>query len=258
MSFPKYAITSLTTILLLGSVHQLSAGEFETLFDGKNLEGWQHKGNWKIEDGVITREGRGGSLVYTAKKVPDDFELVFEWKVAEGSNSGVYYRPTQYEYQILDNGKHPDGKNPRTSAASLYFCMPPSHDNTKKPGDWNKGRIICKGTVIQHWLNGEKVVGFDYTDPKYAAEVKMLRQRGGNLDARGANLSLQDHGDPVWYRNIKMRELGPDDQLDRTSVTPQELTPEQKAAEKAKLEGIIERRHRAQQRAEEKKKQSQK
>ena len=258
MSFPKYALTSLTTILLLGFVHQLSAGEFETLFDGKNLEGWEHKGNWKIEDGVITREGRGGSLVYTAKKVPDDFELVFEWKVAEGSNSGVYYRPTQYEYQILDNGKHPDGKNPRTSAASLYFCMPPSHDNTKKPGDWNKGRIICKGTVIQHWLNGEKVVGFDYTDPKYAAEVKMLRQRGGNLEARGANLSLQDHGDPVWYRNIKMRELGPDDQLDLTSVTPQELTPEQKAAEEAKLKGIIERRQRAQQRAEEKKKQSQK
>lgn len=233
----------------------LSAGEFETLFDGSNLEGWDHKGNWKVEDGVITREGRGGSLVYKAKKVPNDFELVFEWKVAEGSNSGIYYRPTQYEYQILDNEKHADGKNPRTSAASLYFCMPPSHDNTNKPGSWNQGRIICKGTVIQHWLNGEKVVGFDYTDPKYAAEVKMLRQRGGNLEARGAFLSLQDHGDPVWYRNIKMRELGPDDQLDRTPVTPAELTAEQKEAEAAKLARIVEGRRRAQQKAQEKKEQ---
>jgi hypothetical protein len=223
-----------------------SAGEFKVLFDGSNLEGWEHKGNWKIEDGVLAREGKGGSLIYKAKKIPDDFELVFEWKVAEGSNSGIYYRPTQYEYQILDNGKHADGKNPRTSAASLYFCMPPSHDATKTPGEWNQGRVVCKGTVIQHWLNGKKVVGFDYTDSKYAAEVEMLKQRGGNLEARGANLSLQDHGDPVWYRNIKLRELGPEDKLDRSTVTPQELTAEQKAAETAKLNRIIENRRRAQ------------
>lgn len=246
---PKLAAMLLLSSLLLQNATRLTAeeadGGFQTLFDGSSLEGWEQSGNWKIEDGAITRTGKGGSLVYKAKKIPNDFELSFAWKVAEGSNSGVYYRPGQYEYQILDNGKHADGKNPRTSAASLYFCMPPSHDATKKVGEWNQGRIVCKGTVIQHWLNGKKVVGFDYTDPKYAAEVEMLRQRGGKVEARGAFLSLQDHGDPVWYRNIKLRELGDADEIDRSPVTPQALTAEQLAAEKKKLDGIIERRRKA-------------
>ena len=126
---------------------------FELLFNGENLDGWKHSGNWKVENGVVTRGGKGGSLTFTAKKVPDDFELRFDWKVAEGSNSGVYYRPGQYEYQILDNDVHPDGKNPRTSAASLYFCMQPSEDATKPVGEWNEGRVVCKGSVIEHWLN---------------------------------------------------------------------------------------------------------
>lgn len=193
---------------------------FELLFNGRDLEGWQQKGNWKIEDGAISRTGRGGSLAYQAKAIPDDFELLFDWKVAKGSNSGVYYRPGQYEYQILDNQNHGDGKNPRTSAASLYFCMAPSKDATRPVGEWNSGRIVCHGTVIQHWLNGEKVIDFDYADPKNAKEVELLRQRGGDLKARGAFLSLQDHGDPVWYRNIKLRTLGPSEKLDRTPVTP--------------------------------------
>jgi hypothetical protein len=193
---------------------------FELLFNGKDLKGWEHKGNWKVEDGVISRTGRGGSLTYTVRKVPDDFELRFEWKVARGSNSGVYYRPGQYEYQILDNKVHADGQNPRTSAASLYFCMAPSKDATRPVGQWNEGRIVCKGTVIQHWLNGVKVIDFDYSDPKWAAEVELLRRRGARLASRGAFLYFQDHGDPVWYRNIKLRTLTASDKLDRTPVTP--------------------------------------
>ena len=220
-----------------------SAAGFESLFDGESLDGWKHSGNWKVEDGVITRTGKGGSLVYTVKKVPDDFELRFDWKVGEKSNSGVYYRPTQYEYQILDNSQHKDGQNPRTSAASLYFCMQPSEDATREVGQWNEGRIVCKGTVIQHWLNGKKVVGFDYADPKWKFNVDMLTKRGGDLAARGANLSLQDHGDPVWYRNLRLKELSADDEIDQSAVTPAEIAPEVLAAEAKKLAGIIERRN---------------
>jgi hypothetical protein len=216
---------------------------FVAIFNGENLEGWKNAGNWKVEDGVITRDGKGGSLVYQTKQVPEDFELRFEWKVAKGSNSGLYYRPTQYEYQVLDNGVHKDGKNPRTSAASLYFCMPPSEDATNPVGQWNTGRIVCKGTVIQHWLNGKKVVGFDYKDPRWASEVELLRKRGGDLEKRGAKLSLQDHGDPVWYRNLRWRELGSDDEIDRTPVTPQKLSKETLEAETDKLTGIIARRN---------------
>lgn len=200
--------------------------KFEALFDGTSLDGWEHKGNWKLEDGAITRTDRAGSIIYKRKPIPDDFELRFEWKVAPGSNSGVYYRPGQYEYQILDNAQHRDGKNPRSSAASLYFCVAPCKDATRPVGQWNEGRIVCQGTVIQHWLNGLKVVDIDYADPKRAAEVELLRRRGGNLADRGAYLSLQDHGDPVWYRNIRLREIPKTEKLDRTPVTPAAIPAE--------------------------------
>jgi hypothetical protein len=240
------------TVIASASAADLSDEErdagFELLFDGETFEGWEQSGNWTIEDGVIHRAEGGGSLTYKARKVPDDFELRFEWRVAEGSNSGVYYRPGQYEYQILDNDVHADGKNPRTSAASLYFCMQPSHDATRSVGEWNEGRIVCKGTVIQHWLNGEKVVHFDYSDPQWKFNVELLRQRGADLADRGAYLFLQDHGDPVWYRNIRMRELGADDEIDMEPVTPAEIPAEVLAAEREKLEGIL--RRRAQQRDE--------
>lgn len=213
-----------TAALSAESPNSLSADEqkqgFELLFDGSDLEGWQHNGNWKVADGVIERTGKGGDLVYDVKPVPDDFELRFEWKVAEGSNSGVYYRPGQYEYQILDNERHPNGKVADTTAASLYYCIAPSRDVTKEPGQWNTGRIVCQGTVIQHWLNGEKVVDIDYSKPdaKLTAAIEKLKKRGATLDSRGAKLKLQDHGDPVWYRSIRMRELSGEEELDQTPL----------------------------------------
>lgn len=219
-----------------------STSGFEAIFNGSDLDGWKHSGNWKVEDGVISRGGKGGSLVYTTKKIPDDFELRFHWKVGKKSNSGIYYRPGQYEYQILDNSEHPDGKNPRTSAASLYFCMAPSHDATKPVGEWNTGRIICKGTIIQHWLNGKKVMHFDYSDSQWAFNVDMLEKRGADLKARGANLSLQDHGDPVWYRAIKLRKLTEEDTLDMKPVRPVKIADDVLEAERKKLEGIVNRR----------------
>lgn len=231
--------------------NQLTAEEkqqgFKTLFNGSDLKGWQHSGNWKVDSGVITRAGKGGSLVYDPQPLPDDFELKFEWKVAPGSNSGVYYRPGQYEYQILDNEKHADGKNPRTSAASIYFCLPPSHDATRPVGEWNTGRIVCQGTVIQHWLNGKKVIDLDYTDPRYAWHVELLANRGGNLADRGAKLSLQDHGDPVWYRGIKLRTIPADEKLDRSPVKPAEISDAAMAAEQRKLQRIMEGRARQKQ-----------
>ncbi|MGB0582144.1 MAG: 3-keto-disaccharide hydrolase [Limisphaerales bacterium] len=218
---------------------------FQRIFNGKNLDGWKHGGNWRVEDGVITRSGKGGSLVYVTSKVPDNFELRFDWKVGPGSNSGLYYRPTQYEYQILDNAKHRDGGNPRTSASSLYFCMAPSHDATRDPGKWNEGRIVCQGTIIQHWLNGKKVIDFDYTDPQFAWNVDLLKKRGGDLTKRGANLSLQDHGDPVWYRNLRWRKIGADESIGHQTVQPAKISQAALDAEAKKLKGILERRTKA-------------
>lgn len=238
---------------LAGEINSLTSKEqaagFDLLFDGESLDGWKHSGNWQVENGVITRTGRGGSLVFNTQKIPDDFELRFEWKVAQGSNSGVYYRPGQYEYQILDNTKHADGKNPRTSAASVYFCMAPAKDATKPVGEWNTARIVGKGTVIQHWMNGEKVIDFDYTNPKWKENVELLRLRGGKLEARGAYLSLQDHGDPVWYRSIRLRKIPDNEKLVSENISPAEIPADVLEVEQQKLNRIIENRRKAQQRA---------
>ncbi len=215
---------------------------FELLFNGENLEGWKQNGNWEVVNGTISRSAGGGSLTYTAKKIPNDFELHFQWKVARGSNSGVYYRPGQYEYQILDNVVHVDGKNPRTSAASLYFCMAPSRDVTRPVGQWNDGRVVCKGTVIQHWLNGVKVIDFNYTDPQWKFNVHLIRQRGANLADRGAHLFFQDHGDPVWYRNVKLRKIPKASSIHHQTVQPAPLSEEVRQAEQEKINRILKAR----------------
>ncbi len=184
------------------------AAGFKLIFNGSDLSGWSVPGgNWEARDGAITRTGKGGGIDYTGEPVPDDFELRFEWKISQGGNSGVYYRPGQYEYQVLDNDRHRDGKDPRTNAASLYYAFKPSKDATKPVGEWNTGRIVARGTKIEHWLNGERVVDIDYTDPALQALVERLRKRGGDVNDRGRNLHLQDHGDAVWYQSLRMREI---------------------------------------------------
>jgi hypothetical protein len=215
---------------------------FELLCDGKSFTGWKQSGNWVLEDGVFYRKAKGGDLTYTVRPVPDDFELRFDWKVSKGCNSGVYYRPGQYEYQVLDNANSPYGENPRQAAASLFFGMAPSRDATRPLGEWNEGRIVCKGTVIQHWLNGEKVIDFDYTDPRWEKEVGLLRIRGANLAARGALLRLQDHGADVWFRNLRMRAIGPNEQLARSAFTPMPVPPAALVKEQARVEQLLKAR----------------
>lgn len=180
---------------------------FTPLSDGKGFAGWKQSGNWVIEEGAFYRKEKGGPLTYTAETVPVDFELRFEWKVSKGCNSGVYYRPGQVEYQVLDNAGSPYGENARQSAASLFFCMAPGKDATKPVGEWNTARVLCQGTVIEHWLNEERVLSFDYADPKWKWYVDLLGIRGGDLTGRGGHLWLQDHGQDVWFRRLRWREI---------------------------------------------------
>ncbi len=212
---------------------------FQLLFNGKNLEGWKNAGNWKVVDQTISHTGRGGHLIFDAQKIPDDFELRFEWKVAKASNSGIiYYRKTRFEYQILDNKKNGNGKNPRTSAASLYFCMPPSKDNTKPVGQWNRGRILCKGTVMQHWLNGEKVIDIDTADKRWAAQMKLLNRYRHSRNKPGGKLHLQDHGDPVWYRAVKFRTIPQNEKVIAGNFTPAKISESLLQKEQAKLKRL--------------------
>jgi len=215
---------------------------FVALFDGKTFDGWKQSGNWEIQDGVFARVRKGGNLTYTAGLVPDDFELRFDWKVSKGCNSGVYYRPGQVEYQLLDDENSHYGENPRQSAASLFFCMAPSKRAAKPFGQWNTARILCQGTVIEHWLNGERVLSFDYTDPKWAEQVKLLGIRGGDLTGRGGKLLLQDHGQDVSFRNLRMRTIPsgevvtPDPDFQPMPVPPAALKKEE-----ARVEAMLKR-----------------
>jgi hypothetical protein len=219
---------------------------FSPLGDGRSFAGWEHAGNWVIEDGVFYRKSKGGSLTYTAETVPDDFELRFDWKVSPGCNSGLYYRPGQVEYQVLDNAGSPYGENARQAAASLFFCMAPSKDATRPVGEWNSARVICQGTVIEHWLNGERVLSFDSADPKWKWYVDLLAIRGGDLSGRGGRLSLQDHGQEVWFRNLRWRRIPESERIvPDAAFTPMPVTGAALEKEEARVRGMLEAKEKA-------------
>jgi hypothetical protein len=215
---------------------------FVALGDGKSFTGWKQSGNWVIQEGAFARVRPGGSLTYEAQLVPDDFELRFDWKASKGCNSGVYYRPGQVEYQVLDDENSPYGENPRQSAASIFFCMAPSKRAGRPHGEWNTARIACQGTVIEHWLNEERVLSFDYADPKWAPQIELLRIRGGDLTGRGGKLLLQEHGQDVAFRNLRLRtipateKLTPDPAFQPMPVTGTALEKEQ-----ARVRGMLEK-----------------
>jgi predicted neuraminidase len=220
--------------------------DFTPIFDGKTFHGWEQSGNWVIEEGAFYRKSRGGPLTYTAATVPDDFELRFEWKVSDGCNSGVYYRPGQVEYQVLDNQGSPYGENARQAAASLFFCMAPSKDATHPVGQWNAARIICKGSVIEHWLNGERVLSFDYKDPKWEWYVELLAARGGDLTGRNGQLWLQDHGQDVWFRNLRWRQIPTEEVIvPEPYFEPMPVTGQALANEEARVKSMLEAKAKA-------------
>lgn len=197
---------------------------WKPLFDGKDTSHWRGykatafpaKG-WRVENGTLRHvAGEGGGDLITVDKF-GDFELRFEWKVAPGANSGVIYRVTEDrnasyetgpEYQVLDDSKHGDGKNPKTSAAALYALIACNSDKALNPvGEWNKARIVIKGNRVEHWLNKKKVVEYEWggsETQKLISESKFKGMPGFAKNASG-HICLQDHGDDVWFRNIKIR-----------------------------------------------------
>lgn len=197
---------------------------WKQLFDGKDTSQWRGykattfpaKG-WRVEDRTLRHvSGEGGGDLITVDKF-SDFELRFEWKVAPGANSGVIYRVTEDhnasyetgpEYQVLDDSKHGDGKNPKTSAAALYALIACNAEKALKPvGEWNKARIVIKGNQAEHWLNKKKVVEYQWggsETQKLISESKFKGMPGFAKNASG-HICLQDHGDDVWFRNIKIR-----------------------------------------------------
>lgn len=197
------------------------------LFDGATTSGWRGIGKdafpdkgWDVVDSCLhhTPKGGGGDLVTTAEF--GDFELEFEWKVAAGANSGVKYRVRDEpgagsafgpEYQVLDDAKHSNGKSALTSAGSLYaVAAPATTEGLLKPvGEFNHARIVARGERLEHWINGARVVDIALGSDAWAKAVgaSKFASRADFASAGPGRIALQDHGDEVWYRNLRLREL---------------------------------------------------
>lgn len=225
------------------SASEKEAG-WKLLFDGKTLNGWHSyyetdkpsKG-WSIKEGCLKNakgNGRprtgGGDLV--TDEMFTDFEFSFEWNIQQGGNSGIYYlmQERQYkpgtlmyrgddgtsavafEYQLVDDERHPDvlQNGPIHATGSLYALIPPNSAKKLKPaGEFNESRIIVKGNHIEHWLNGAKIVSFDLGSPELLNAIANSKYKDvpGFAKKEKTHILLQDHGDEILFRNMKIRSL---------------------------------------------------
>ena len=203
---------------------------WELLFDGQTLNGWRdYNGTgltapWVVEDGALAALGKGddGNGYIVTDRQYENFELVFDWKIAPKGNSGVLYHVQEHpnfatpyatgpEFQILDNVGYPDKLEDWQLACADYamYVADPAKTKLKSAGQWNKSKIVFDNGHVEHWLNGQKVVEFEAW-----SEDWFTRKNSGKWDefpeyglAHRGVFSLQDHGDRAWYRNIKVREL---------------------------------------------------
>jgi hypothetical protein len=205
--------------------------EWISLFDGNSLTGWTAYGKdqpgeaWEANDGILyfnsgkKDEGASAGDLVT-KETFGNFHLQIEWKISENGNSGImfhvqdngeYDRPyhTGPEYQVLDNDGHKDGQIITHRAGDLYDMIESSEEAAKPVGEWNKTEIIINDNTLQFFLNGVKTVETTLWDDQWksmVAESKFSKWEGFAKYKEG-KIVLQDHGDDVWFRNIKIKRL---------------------------------------------------
>ena len=189
------------------------------LFDGETTEGWRGfktpapDPGWKARDGALGPDPKTSKDIMTKAQF-GDFELTFDWKISPRGNSGVMFYVTEAgeetywsgpEYQVLDNAR---GEPPVQRAGALYDLYAPVRDVPKPVGEYNTSRLILKGGKGEHWLNGVKVVEYDLNSPEFKAKVAASKFRNWPFAAtRSGHIAIQNHGDEVAYKNIKVRVL---------------------------------------------------
>jgi hypothetical protein len=198
------------------------AAGWRLLFDGKTLDGWRgyHSADlpsgWVVEDGNLHFADGEGDLITVEEFY--NFELSLQWKVSEGGNSGIFYLAalgsefiyrSAPEMQVLDDARHPDGANPLTSAGANYSLHPAPRDVVNPAGEWNTALVRVENGHVEHWLNGRKIVEYVLGSPDWQERVANSKfadwpEYG---QASSGHIGLQDHGDPVWFRDIKIRVL---------------------------------------------------
>jgi 3-keto-disaccharide hydrolase len=204
------------------SAHERADG-WRLLFDGTSTTGWRAfqgqsaSDNWAVADGTLSVVKPGADLISVDTYA--NFELDFDWRMSEGGNSGVMFNvveddhDTTYstgpEYQLLDDAKHSDGANPKHRAGANYDLEAPRAAAARAVGEWNQARIIVDHGHVQHWLNGQLVVDYELWTPQWEAEVAASKfaTMPDYGRAHAGHIALQDHGDRVWFRNIRIKEL---------------------------------------------------
>lgn len=209
---------------------------FKLLFDGKTLTGWRNfkkttigKG-WVVDsveqaiqltvkpvNGAWHSEDGGDIMTETAY---ENYELILEWKIDTCGNSGIIYNvvedpKTEYvwqtgpEMQVLDNTCHPDAKIIKHRAGDLYDMVSCSTETVKPALEWNKAKLIQNKGKVEHWLNGTKVVEYDMNAPTWKEMIAKSKFKDMPLFGKSmkGHIALQDHGNKVWYRNIKIKQL---------------------------------------------------
>ena len=198
---------------------------WKLLFDGQTSDGWRSaNGNpfpvadWKTENAALTVTPNDKTVDIATEEEFSDFELSLEFRITKGANSGIKYfvQPNSSlgcEFQIMDDAEHPDakmGKDGNRLQGGLYDLIPPSPNKKDKPiGEWNKAKIISKGSHVEHWLNGKKIVSYERGSDEFRNLVAESKYKDNNKFAtpEKSSIVLQDHGDVVSFRNIKIREL---------------------------------------------------
>jgi hypothetical protein len=173
--------------------------------------------SWQVRDDTLSKSGEVEDLV--SRETFADFELELEWKVSEGGNAGIFYRGTREydyiywsapEYQLLDDAKHPDGKNRLTSAAAAYALYAAPPQAVKPAGEWNSARIVVKGAHVEHWLNGSKVVSYELWSEDWKSKVaasKFAPYPGYGMAKKGLIGIQGDHAGSLTLRHVRIREL---------------------------------------------------
>lgn len=192
------------------------------LFDGTTTTGWRNYGKqtisdgWVAQDGALTRTGAGGDIITTDQF--KNFELSIDWKIEPGGNSGIFYRASEendeiywnaVEMQVLDDAKHPDGKNPLQCAGAAYDLYPAPRGHVRPGGEWNSARLVVDGNHVEHWLNGFKMVEYELGSADWNSKVAGSKFKPHSKFGKNSqgHIGLQDHGNVVAYRNIKIRAL---------------------------------------------------
>ncbi len=241
------------------AANQLTAAEkkagWTLLFNGTSMDGWRgYKrpdaagARWKVADGFLSvdpgdgKDTRGQRDIVTTATF-DRFELTWEWRVAEGGNSGLKYFVLEdmdsaigHEYQMIDDERHADAKvGPHRQTAAFYDVLPAANRPLRPAGQVNQSRVVCDGKFVEHYLNGTRVLRYEIDSPALREAIAKSKfkdvARFGKL--QNGHILLQDHGDKVWYQNIKIRRL-PETKGTLPSSVPQPVGTTGIAAAQAK------------------------